>query len=104
MYYTASSVIAALKASTKCNCKGLENIKCPKDGCNISPGECTLAETQECIQSVIVFDKDNNNPLILQFTFPVSAADNDGFINQNNASLKRLIYKKIINSASLTSI
>jgi hypothetical protein len=103
MYYTASSVIAALKASTKCTCEELDNVKCPKNGCT-PPEKCALAKKQKCVQSVTIFDK-NKNPSILQFRFPdkvpPSAANNDGFINKDNASLKRLIYKNIINIDSL---
>jgi|TergutMp193P3_1026864.scaffolds.fasta_scaffold01820_3 hypothetical protein len=103
MYYSTSSVIAALKASTKCSCVGLENVKCPMDKCNIISEECSFAQTHKCYQSINVFDI-YNNPIILRFAFTISATDHDGFINKDNSSLKQLFNKNIIKSDSLVSV
>ena len=102
-YYTASSVIAALKKNTNCTCEGLENVKCPKDECKILPEECPLAKKHECFQTVKVIDKENRVTL-LRFTFPVSSANNDGYISQKNSTLQWLLKKYLIDGSSLKEL
>ena len=101
--YTASSVITAIQKSIKCSSKGLEYIKCPKDDCNTSLDECLLAKSRNCLQSIMIYDN-YKNPTILQFIYPISINNNDGFINENNSSLQRLFAKGIIDKNTLVKI
>ena len=100
--YRASCMLLALKEASA-ETRGHQFIKFPLDRCYRSPASCHKAQAQTCRQEVtVLYLHDNRNKLVnLRFYFTISLADHDGFIYEDNESIRLLIRRGIINEETI---
>ena len=103
LYYTASSVIAALKKNNDVSYNELESIKCPMDNCNIKPEICAHGHQRKCHQRVKIIYK-GKTVIIICFTYTILNKNHDGLINKNDSALRLLINRNILDESLLVSI
>jgi hypothetical protein len=111
MYYSAESVIAALKANNTLTCEG-EKVKCPtpcpcspvhEKDCLGDPSTCCDCLDRRCEQQLPVH-RNNKKMRILVFWFAVSAQNNRGVIHQTDSVLLQFIRKKLIDKNKLEPV
>jgi len=100
MYYTASSVIAAIKANKNCKCEKMENIECLRHVWNFQPEIDDLNNDYHQYYRVFY----GGRVTTLCFTYPISSADHRGFIRKKDSSLLQLISRNLIDESLLTQI
>ncbi|MDR2727544.1 MAG: hypothetical protein LBB56_00295 [Chitinispirillales bacterium] len=105
MRYTAKSVKTALEGikNEGFRCAGLDELRCPIPGlilddtgrkCCIAPQNCDDAGQKSCIRMVYVYRGTSAKIapfVILKFYFTISDTNHDGFIEEYDSPLRRLI-------------
>ena len=107
MYYSAESIIAALKANTGLSCKGINDVACPslvpkslvhEKSCPGNPSECVQCNNEKCKQRVSIH-KDFKMLRIIVFQF--MKQNRIGFVHATDSVLTQLIKHEYIDKTML---
>jgi hypothetical protein len=111
MFYSAESVIAALKANDTLTCES-EMVRCPtpcpcspvhEKSCPGDPAICNDCQSRSCEQQLSVHRNDSKMRIFV-FRFAVMAQNNCGIIHQTGSVLLQFIQKKLIDKSKLKPV
>lgn len=111
-YYSAESVIAALKANDTLQCEGIDDVRCPtprpcssvhEKNCPGDPSSCDDCKNRTCEQQISVH-RDNKRIRILVFWFAAVTQNNGGVIHKTDSALTQFIRNKLIDESKLTPV
>ena len=112
MYYSAESVIAALKENNALHSNDYDKVKCPspcpfspvhEKDCPGDPSICIECNNRVCDQNLLIYCDPEKKVLlrIFVFLFMISAQNNGGFIHNTDSVLMQFIRKKLIDQSKL---
>ena len=104
--YSASSIVRALRENNNITAFHLDLVICPVESCITNPGQCSKGQNQSCEKKVdIVYEHDNHNKVtVLIFRYQLNGSGTEGFIREDDFSLKVLIKREVISIQNLTTV
>jgi len=96
--YFASAVINSIRGNNALAVFGLDLAACPVQSCVNAPEECSKGQAESCEKKVeIVYEHDGHNKLVqLVFRYQLNGSGREGFIREDDFSLRTLIKRRII--------
>jgi len=96
--YLASAVVNSIRENNALNVFGLDLVSCPVQSCVNIPEECSKGQTESCQKKVeIVYEHEGHNKVaLLIFRYQLNGTGREGFIREDDFSLRTLIRRGII--------
>jgi len=96
--HLASTVVNSIRGNNTLVVFGLDLVACPVQSCVNIPEECSKGQAESCEKKVdIVYEHDGHNKVAqLIFRYQLNGTGREGFIREDDFSLRTLIRRGII--------